>query len=91
MKITITMLIFKTMIIMISLKKRNYKYFVGVVDIVFNDYDDDDDDDSSDDDNHDHGLTNDEELQVLCRSGRYCGWASAAATPQTISGDHFIN
>ena len=41
MKITITMLIFKTMIIMISLKMMNYKYFVGVVGIVFNDYHDD--------------------------------------------------
>ena len=73
MTIMLTMMIFKTMIIMISLKMRNYKYFVGVVGIVFNDYDDDDDDDSSDDDNHDHGLINDEELQVLCRSGRHCG------------------
>ena len=69
MIITITMMIFKTMIIMISLKMRNYKYFVGVVGIVVNDYDDG----SSDDDNHDHGLINDEELQVLCRSGRHCG------------------
>ena len=52
------------MIIMISLKMRNYKYFVGVVGIVFNDYDDDDDDDPSDDDNHEYVLINDEELQV---------------------------
>ena len=34
MTIMLTMIIFKTMIIMISLKMRNYKYFVGVVGIV---------------------------------------------------------
>ena len=42
MAITITMMIFETMIIMISLKMRNDKYFVGVVGLNDNYVDNDD-------------------------------------------------